>query len=248
MGVADHRQTREAVLTPSRRDRAELRRDTRSSTDPDVPASSVADLQLFPPEPDTGAPQPRVRAPLRVRRSSHLERRERPGGPTRRPSSDAASPAIQPVRLRPARPSLRMVAGGLDLLLLAGLDAAVVWLTLRLAGLDLQSFDVLPLPPLAAFLCLLNAGYVVGLTAAGGQTIGKMAWGLRVTDAGGRPVSVPKAVVRTLWATVSLAAGIGVVWMFFEPEGRALHDVLAGTRVLAVPPAARRPPREGGMV
>ena len=141
---------------------------------------------------------------------------------------------------------MRVAAGCCDLALLAGLDAAVVWLTLRLTELDAQSFDVLPWPPLVVFLGLLNAGYVVGLTAAGGQTIGKMAWGLRVADAAGRPVSVAKAVLRTVWAPVLLAAGIGVVWMFFERRGRALHDVLSGTRVLAVPPAAHEPQPERG--
>ncbi len=140
---------------------------------------------------------------------------------------------------------MRVAAGCCDLALLAGLDAVVVWLTLRLTGLNVQSFDLLPWPPLVVFLGLLDAGYVIGLTAAGGQTIGKMAWGLRVADAEGRPVSVAKAVLRTVWVPVSLAAGIGVVWMLFEREGRALHDVLSGTRVLAVPPVAHEPQPEG---
>ena len=163
-------------------------------------------------------------------------------------SSDTASPEVEPARLWPAGLGVRTAAGCCDLVLLAGLDAAVVWLTLRLIGLDMQSFDILPLPPLVAFLCLLDAGYVIGLTAAGGQTIGKMAWGLRVADVAGGPVSVPKAVVRTFWAPMSLAVGIGVIWMFFEREGRALHDVLSGTQVLAVPPAAQEPSTEGETV
>ena len=136
-----------------------------------------------------------------------------------------------------------MAAGCSDLLLLAGLDVAAVWLTLRLTGLDVQSIGFLPLPPLAAFLCLLDGGYVIGLTAAGGQTFGKMAWGLRVTDAAGGPVSVPQAVVRALWTPASLT--VGILWVLFRREGRALHDALAGTRVLAVSPAPREPRPEG---
>ncbi len=159
------------------------------------------------------------------------------------PASDAA-PAAAPARPRPAGLVRRVAAGCSDLVLLAGVDAAAVWLTLRLAGLDAQSLGVLPLPPLAAFLCLLDGGYVVGLTAAGGQTLGKMAWGLRVTAAAGGPVTVPRAAVRTLWTPVSVT--VGFFWMFFDREGRALHDVLAGTRVLAVPPVPRGPGREGG--
>ena len=180
-----------------------------------------------------------------MRRSAQTEGGLQSGGPSRRVagSSDAASPAAAPARPRPARLGVRVAAGCSDLVLLAGLDAAAVWLTLRLTGLDVQSFGVLPLPPLAAFLCLLDGGYVVALTAAGGQTLGKMAWGLRVADAAGGPVSVPQAVLRTLWTPASLT--VGILWVFFEREGRALHDVLAGTRVLAVSPAPHEPRREG---
>ena len=150
-----------------------------------------------------------------------------------------------PARPALARPGVRVAAGCCDLALLAGLDAAVVWLTLRLTGLDLQSLDILPVPPLAAFLCLLDAGYLIALTAAGGQTIGKMACRLRVVDAEGGAVPVPRALVRAFWTPVSMTVGLGVVWIFLAREGRTLHDVLAGTRVLAAPPTPRGP-GEGG--
>lgn len=164
--------------------------------------------------------------------------------PRRGAAFDAASSAAEAAGPRAARPVLRVLAAGSDLVLLGCLDAAAVWLTLRLTGLDAQSFGVLPLPPLVAFLCLLDGGYVVGLTAAGGQTFGKMAWGLRVADAAGGPVTVPQAVVRTVWTPVSLT--MGMLWTLFDGEGRVLHDALAGTCVLAVSPARRDPRPEGG--
>ncbi len=138
---------------------------------------------------------------------------------------------------------MRIAAGCCDLALLAGLDALVVWLTLRLAGLDLQSLGALPLFPLSVFLCLLDAGYVAGLTAAGGQTIGKMAWGLRVADADGGTVSLPRALARTFWTPVSVT--VGIVWILLGRERRALHDLLSGTRVMAVSPPPQASP-EGG--
>ena len=235
----------EAALTPSRTDRSELRRDSRSVPEADAPAAPVDDLHLFPPEPDVDARPPR--APLRVRRSAHGDRSPRPGGPRRGAAraAEAASPAAEPARPALARPGVRIAAGGCDLALLAGLDAAVVWLTLRLTELDLQSLDILPLPPLAAFLCLLNAGYLVALTAAGGQTIGKMACRLRVADADGGAVSLPRALVRAFWTPVSMTVGLGVVWICLGREGRILHDVLAGTRVVAVPRTARGPRKDG---
>ena len=243
MAVTPEGRMREAALTPPRSGRPEPRRDSPSAPGADPPAASASDLLLFPPKVETRAPQPRVRAPLRVRRSAHdtvgakSSGRRRAGSPP-----PAAAPAVE-AQPRPARLGVRIGAGCCDLALLAGLDALVVWLTLRLAGLDLQSLGALPLPPLVAFLCLLDAGYVAGLTAAGGQTVGKMAWGLRVADADGGAVSLPRALARTLWTPLSVT--LGVVWMFRDREGRGLHDILSGTRVMTVSP----PPRaaaEGG--
>ncbi len=244
MGVAREPRMREAVLTPPRSGRPGLRRDSRPAPAGDPPSGPDPGALLFPPEVETRAPQPRVRAPLRVRRSARdaedTRSRERRHGAAS--SSRSPAPAVD-ARPRPAGLGVRIAAGCCDLALLAGLDALVVWLTLRLTGLDLQSVGALPRLPLAAFLCLLDAGYVAGLTAAGGQTIGKMAWGLRVADEGGGAVSLPRALARTFWTPVSMT--VGIVWIFLGREGRPLHDVLSGTRVMAVPPPPQASP-EGG--
>jgi uncharacterized RDD family membrane protein YckC len=130
---------------------------------------------------------------------------------------------------------VRLWAGLLDMVLLASVDAVVIVLTLRLVELELQSLGTLPVAPLAAFLILLNGGYVVALTLAGGQTIGKMAFGVRVVDRAGRPVTVSVALVRVLAYLVSvLPLGLGVAMMFLDAERRTVHDRLAGTRVLRV--------------
>ena len=235
---------REAALTPSGSDRSAPRRDPRPASGKDSPAGPDTDLLLFPPEVETPAPRQRVRAPLRVRRSAHDAGGAGTGEVRRRAASsaEASAPAAE-ARPRPARLGARIGAGLCDLALLAGLDALVVWLTLRLAGLDLRSLAALPLPPLAAFLFLLDVGYLAGLTAAGGQTIGKMAWGLRVADADGGAVSLPQAMARTFWTPVSLT--LAVARILFGREGRALHDVISGTRVMTVSPPSQAPP-EGG--
>ena len=244
MGVAPEARTREAVLTSPRSGRTGLGRDSRPAPAGDSPSGPDPDVLLFPPEVDTRAPQPRVRAPLRVRRSAQDAEDTRSGERRHRaaPSPRSSAPAVE-ARPRPAGLGVRIAAGCCDLALLAGLDALVVWLTLRLTGLDLQSLGVLPRLPLVVFLCLLDAGYVAGLTAAGGQTIGKMVWGLRVADADGGSVSLPRALARTFWTPVSMT--VGIVWIFLGREGRALHDVLSGTRVMAVPPPTRAS-QEGG--
>ena len=131
----------------------------------------------------------------------------------------------------------RLIAAVIDLTLLGAVDAAVLYFTLAIAGLTKDDVRLLPVMPLAAFLLLLNGGYLVAFTAAGGQTIGKMAVGLRVVreitpfDAGG-PVSFGQAMLRALLTLPSvLAAGAGFLPALVGEE-RAVHDRLAHTRVI----------------
>ena len=128
----------------------------------------------------------------------------------------------------------RLVAGSTDIMILVGINAAVVYFTLRLASLPVAESSELPTGPLAAFLVLFDVGYLVVLTAFGGQTIGKMAAGLRVECRGGGPVTLLRSLVRTAAYTVSvLPLGIGFLLMLFRRR-RTLHDLIADTCVVRV--------------
>ena len=128
----------------------------------------------------------------------------------------------------------RFVAGLVDTLILFGIDAAVMLLTVRVAGLSLASATQLPVFPVATFLLLFDTGYLVVLTALGGQTIGKMAVRLRVVGGDGSPVALTRAIVRTAACVLAvLPAGLGYVGILL-PFKRALHDVVADTRVVKV--------------
>lgn len=128
----------------------------------------------------------------------------------------------------------RALAGLVDACLLVGIDALVVWLTLRLLGLDLRDWGRLPLAPLCGFLFLLDTSYLVTFTAASGQSLGKMLTGLRVVPEGGGRVPFGHAVVRSVVLLLcALPAGLGLVPVFLDTQGRGLHDRVAGTRVIA---------------
>jgi uncharacterized RDD family membrane protein YckC len=128
----------------------------------------------------------------------------------------------------------RLSAGLLDVSILAGLDLVVLYFTLRLCDLGSGEIGLLPLVPVTAFFALLNGGYFVAFTAAGGQTIGKMATGTMVISENGEDVVFGQAVVRALAYLASLLpAGLGFVPAFLG-QGRALHDRVANTRVVRV--------------
>ena len=162
-----------------------------------------------------------------------------PAAPAPRAAHAPATHVDQDDPREPAGPAHRLAAGALDVLLMASIDAAVVYFTLRLAGLDGAEFFALPIVPLGAFLLLLNGGYFVMFTAATGQTIGKMAAGIRVVgtsadDVINDRVSFGRAVLRTAGYFASLLpAGLGFLPAFIgSRDHRALHDRLADTRVI----------------
>jgi uncharacterized RDD family membrane protein YckC len=220
--------------------------------------AAIPDLPLFGDGPDdlpivpAAAPAP----PLAVRRSTPLaaKARPRPTPRTLEPMSAAPLPlsleagsndAPQPVAARLAedgRPAsgiaTRALAALLDALLLVGTDAVVVYFTLQICRLAPADVLSLPLAPLLAFLALLNGGYLVLLTAAGGQTLGKMAFGLKVVAGDEGPVTVGRSLLRTAALLVSaLPAGLGLLPALFTAGHRGLHDHLADTRVVRVPAA-----------
>jgi uncharacterized RDD family membrane protein YckC len=138
----------------------------------------------------------------------------------------------------PVGATARLAAATIDGILLGSLSLTVMWLTLRWCGLPLDRALMLPvLVPTSVFLALLLVGYLVMFNAAGGQTIGKMAVGLRVVrevtpfDAGG-PVSFGQAMLRAVLTLPSvLIAGAGFLPALVGEE-RAVHDRLAHTRVI----------------
>jgi uncharacterized RDD family membrane protein YckC len=78
-----------------------------------------------------------------------------------------------------------------------------------------------------------NGGYLVAFTA-GGQTLGKMAAGIRVVPAADdAPLDLGRAFLRTLmWGVLAIPAGLGFLTALFSRDHRGLHDRFAGTRVV----------------
>jgi uncharacterized RDD family membrane protein YckC len=127
----------------------------------------------------------------------------------------------------------RCVAAAIDYGLLLGIDLAVLHFTLRLTALTFADWRVIPLVPLLFFLVGVKLAYLTTFTLAGGQTIGKMATGLRVVPDESRQVAPWDAVQRALVEVASLVAcGLPFLLALGDPARRGLHDRVARTRVV----------------
>ena len=213
------------------------------ATDPN--ALPFDDAPLMPPR--------AARTPLAVRRATPEIPRNRPRTtrPVRMETPLAFEPATAPLKsaeasvqatetvasLMQAPPlASRVGAGLIDVALLAGVDAAVLFLTLRMSGLQTTVDDlrVIPIVPFVGFLGVLAFGYVAAFTVAGGQTIGKMLLKLRVIGDDGRPIDAAGGVLRAVGCMlVPATLGLSYVPALFSSDHRALHDRLAGTRVVS---------------
>jgi uncharacterized RDD family membrane protein YckC len=130
----------------------------------------------------------------------------------------------------------RGMAALLDHAILLTIDVIVAYFTLRMAGLDVDDWALLPRAPLVVFLLLIKLAYFGAFTAMGGQTIGKMAVHIRVVSEEYRDLGATQSMRRTFAGLLSaLTLGIGFL-PALAGDHRALHDRIARTRVVGAGP------------
>jgi uncharacterized RDD family membrane protein YckC len=143
--------------------------------------------------------------------------------------------------LRPASPARRAAAWAIDGALVAAVAVAVPALLLASSGsipageparvvLGNQLRLILPAE---GFVGIVAFVYATVAHALAGATLGKRIARIRVVDAEGRPPGIACSASRSAWAVASIGlAGAGLIPALVSPSGRALHDLLAGTRVV----------------
>jgi len=185
----------------------------------DTPATPVLEFGSDP-------PPPRVRAQA----AEPLLRRRIPEPPV---TPEPRVPMLDDSHPIAAALGARCAAAAIDYGLLLGIDFVVLHFTLRLTALTFADWRVIPLVPLLSFLIGVKLAYLTTFTLAGGQTIGKMATGLRVVPDESRQVAPWDAVQRALVEVASLVAcGLPFLLALGDPARRGLHDRVARTRVV----------------
>ena len=152
---------------------------------------------------------------------------------------------------------IRLVAVGLDLVIIMLAQFLLGVLAARRWGVDVERSSALQ-GAVVFFTLLFAVLYPTVLHTLTGQTVGKLVVGVRVvaTDGGLLPPGAAflRAVVH--WLSLGFMLGLGHVLAGLRKDKRALHDLLAGSRVErtpyarprlapAAPPAAVVPPTAG---
>jgi uncharacterized RDD family membrane protein YckC len=133
---------------------------------------------------------------------------------------------------RPAGFWMRAVAALVDFSVFFVVQVSFGYVAGRAVGPDVE--DLAAFVPLVwVFTLIFAAAYTTVLhSLVGGQTIGKMLVGIRAVDLGGDPVPVGAALLRFVGYFPSLATfGLGFAMAGLRRDKRALHDLIAGTRV-----------------
>ena len=157
------------------------------------------------------------------------------------PASEAAAP----------RPALwrRLAAAFYDSLVVLALWFLGTALILPITHGEAVASSNLP-AVMAYRLYLLTIGFLffAGFWIRSGQTLGMLAWKVRVVQSGnGARITWAQALLRYLAALLSwLVFGLGFIWSLFDRERKTWHDRLSGTELRMAASFAQLSNRESG--
>ena len=148
----------------------------------------------------------------------------------------------------PATPAagfwIRVIALAIDLIVLTIVQASFDVAASLVFGVDPEKTFAVS-STVSFFTLVFAALYATALHASGGQTIGKRLAGIRVVALDGEPPLGGAAFLRWLAYFVSFATfGFGFLMAGLRSDKRALHDLLAATRVERVTRLRRDVPPE----
>ena len=115
-----------------------------------------------------------------------------------------------------------------------GFLVVAIWMTSTMLVVALVTDgDVVSGWPFQIFLYIELAVFYIYFWRATGQTLGMQVWRINVFTDKGEKLTVTDGIQRFLCATLSIAAaGLGFLWMFFNKDRLAWHDITSNTRVI----------------
>jgi len=133
--------------------------------------------------------------------------------------------------LRPAGFWIRAFALAVDFILFVLVQFSFGLIAGRIWGREVD--DTAFRATTAFFTILFSACYATVLHALDGQTLGKALLGIRVVTTDGQPIRLGTSLLRYIgyWISLGPTLTLGYLMAGLRQDKRALHDLIAGTRV-----------------
>lgn len=85
------------------------------------------------------------------------------------------------------------------------------------------------------------SSFYIWFWTRGGQTLGMMAWHMKVVSLDGSSLKPMQSMLRFVAAWPAFFIfGLGYLWMYIDPQRDALHDKLTHSKVLVIPKQHRQ--------
>ncbi len=149
---------------------------------------------------------------------------------------------VDDVTPRPAGFWIRLVGFAIDVIIVLLAQFLLGVLAARRWGVDVDRSSTIH-GAVVFFTLLFAVLYPTVLYTLTGQTIGKLVIGVRALATDGGLLPPGAAFLRAVlqWLTLPFLLGLGHVLAGLRKDKRALHDLLAGSRVDRVPSIRRAP-------
>lgn len=134
-----------------------------------------------------------------------------------------------------ASPLKRLGAFVYDFMLVIAL-----WMVTGFIAVTLNHGEAVTGPVFQSFLLILTYTFLAFFWMRSGQTLGMLAWRLRVQTVEGYRLNFMQSLIRFIVGIVSLLCfGAGFLWMFISKQKQSWHDLASGTHVVELPKNAR---------
>lgn len=139
--------------------------------------------------------------------------------------------SIEFEQVEPAGLLRRLAAMAYDGMLLLALWFVLGWIAVYFSGGEAAPRGVMQV------LCFGSTFlFFIGFWMRDGRTLGMLAWRLQLVPRSGSVMTLRMVTLRLLGGMAALsAAGIGFLWMLWDPEKRMWQDLVSNTRVIVVP-------------
>lgn len=126
---------------------------------------------------------------------------------------------------------MRFWAYLLDLLVIGSIERILIYPLFR--SLDLSLHESSMFAPISILTAVIFYAYFVLMTKFLGQTLGKMAFGLKVVDLNGKKLTWGTILFREwIGRFISTTVWISYVIVAFLPKKQGLHDLFTDTSVI----------------